>query len=95
MLAKPKELMDAMVQQSKITQTKEMVNFAIKTHRERNELDQQLWVAKQSGNETKQEANHVISRLAEISEKMQKQYIDSAKLNLVDAIKVFQARGMP
>lgn len=92
---KPKELMDAMVHQSKITQTKEMVDFAIKTHRERNELDQQLWVAKQGGNETKQEANHVISRLAQISEKMQKQYIDSAKLNLVDAIKVFQARGMP
>ena len=39
--------------------------------------------------------NHIISRLAEISDKMQKQYIDSAKLNSVDAIKVFQARGMP
>jgi hypothetical protein len=92
---KPKELFDAMTQQSKIVETKEMVNYAIKVHGERNELDQQLWVKKQSSTEIRQESNYVVSRLAEVTEKMHKAYTDQMKLNLVDALSVFQARGMP
>lgn len=93
--SKPKELMNAMMQQSKLVQTKDMVDYAIKTHVERNELDQQLWVAKQGSNEIRIESNLVVSRLAEVSEKMHRSITDNAKLNLVDAIKVFQARGSP
>jgi hypothetical protein len=89
---KPKELLNAIKQQSKLVETEKMVQFAIKTHKERNELDQQLWVAKQSGNETKNEANHVVNRLAEISEKMNKQHLDSAKRNIIEALNAFLFR---
>jgi len=90
--AKPKELLNAIRQQSKLVETGKMVQFAIKTHRERNELDQQLWVAKQSGNETKSEANHVVNRLAEISEKMHTQYLTAQKRNIIEALNVFLFR---
>ena len=92
---KPKEMLNAMRQQSKLVETEEMVKFAIKTHKERNTLDQQLWVAKQSGNETKNEANHVVNRLAEISEKMQKQHLKTAKRNIIEALNLFLFRKIP
>ena len=93
--AKPKELFHAMVQSSKLAETEKMVQFAIKTHRERNELDQQLWVAKQSGNETKNEANRVVNRLAEISEKMHNQQIQTSKRNIIEALNAFLFRKIP
>ena len=95
LMAKPKELMNAVLQQSKLVETEKMVQFAIKTHKERNELDQQLWVAKQSGNETKIEANHVVNRLAEISEKMHAQHVKAMKRNIIEALDLFLYRKIP
>ena len=68
--AAPLKTLQAVTQQSKFVQTRELVNYAMKTHRERNAIDQQLWVSKQSSNETKTEANNVMNRLAEVAERM-------------------------
>lgn len=90
--AAPLKTLQAVTQQSKFVQTRELVNYAMKIHRERNALDQQLWVSKQSSNETKTETNYVMNRLAEVAERMKKASLNTLKLNLIDALSVFQAR---
>lgn len=90
----PLKTLQAVTQQSKFVQTREMVAYAMKTHKERVLLDQQLWVSKQNSTEIKSEANYVVNRLAEISDRMKRSTLQGMKLNLLEAIGVFQQRGV-
>jgi len=92
---KPKEMLDAITQQSKFVATRDLAKQAQKAHEERNRLDQELWVQKQSGNETKTEANFVISRLAEIQDRMKRSFLEMMKINILEALKVFLFREIP
>ena len=58
--AKPKETFDAVTQQSKFIALKEMGRDTIKVHKERSELDRQLWVARQDGFEIRGDAERIM-----------------------------------
>ena len=45
--AKPKDFMDAVRQQSKFVELKEISKDALKQFKDRNSLDQQLWITAQ------------------------------------------------
>lgn len=92
--AKPLDTFNAMTQQSKFVATRELVQYAMKTHKERNKLDQELWVQKQNSTGIQLEANLVVNRLADIADRMKSAFIETMKLNLVDAIGAFQQRGI-
>jgi hypothetical protein len=84
--ARPEAYYQAVYHQSRLAVYRGITQDALKAHKERVEMDQVLWVQRQSGNETKIQSEAVLNRLADIRQRMKDHNIDSTKRNLIDAI---------
>ena len=88
-IAKPAEFYQAMKHQSKIVGIKEMSKSTFKAHKERSEMDQQIWIQKQSGTEVRLEAESVLNKLADIQQRLKDKAVENSKLNLYEALDAF------
>jgi len=84
--ARPESYYQAIYHQSRLAVYRGISQDALKAHKERVEMDQVLWVQRQSGNETKIQSEAVLNRLADIRQRMKDHTIDSLKRNLIDAL---------
>ena len=88
-IAKPAEFYQAIKHQSKIINIKEISKSTFKAHKERSEMDQQIWIQKQSGTEVRLEAESVLNRLADIQQRLKDKAIENSKINLYEALDAF------
>lgn len=89
--ARPLETFNAITQQSKFIGIKNDSQMAFKAHRESVEIDRQRWINKQGGGEVKVDLEKTLNRLAEVAEKIKNSSTETAKLNMIEALKAFQA----
>lgn len=87
--AKPLETYNAMTQASKITLYKDMSVAVRKVHREGVVLERNLWVARMSDSETRYDVERTVTKLADISLRLQQALVNNVKANLVGAIDGF------
>jgi hypothetical protein len=92
--AKPKEAYDAITHQSRLVDMKAQGETVIQIHKERSAFDQQLWVNRQDGQENVYEYESLLSRLAQVAERLSKASVSNARENLVDGLKGFFARSI-
>lgn len=94
-MAQPKAYTDAIIHQSKVVEYKAISKQVLKEHKDRNALDQGLWLARQQGSEVRIEAERVISKLADIQSRLKEKSLETAKVNLFEAIHLFGYRKIP
>jgi hypothetical protein len=94
-MAQPKEYTDAITHQSRAVEFKAISKKVLKEHKDRNALDQGLWLARQQGSETRIEAERVITKLADIQDRLKAKSLETAKVNLYEAINLFGYRKIP
>lgn len=91
--ALPKDMLDAVTQQSKFIAIKEGSDQALKFHKESQQIEREMWVERLKESGKRGELESMISRIARISEKLQRSKVDSLRLNIVDSLKAFLASG--
>lgn len=94
LLAKPKELMNAVMMKSRWIDMKEKSEEALAVHKEVVRMDQKIWVARHEGSEVKFDADRVFNKLMEISERLKSSNVENLRLNIIDALKGFLARNI-
>lgn len=88
-MALPKEMLDAITQQSKFVAIKDGSEQALKLHKESQKVEREMWVERLKETGKKSELESMISRIARISEKLQKSKVESMRLNIIDSLKAF------
>eukprot|EP01034_Spumella_vulgaris_P023559 gene23560-29787_t len=92
--AKPKEMFNAITHQSRLVDIKDQSVTAAKLHRERTALDQDIWLERLKENGKNADLESVVSRLVEISERLQRSGVDTMRLNIIDSMKGFLKSGL-
>lgn len=87
--AKPKEMLNALTQQSKLILMEDQSKHVVKVHRESLALERELWLQKQGTTEVKLEVERTLNKLADISERLKASHYENSRLSIIEALKAY------
>ena len=85
----PLDIYDSIVGKSKMFHIQEQETVAMQQHNDRKETERMMWIARQEKSGVKEELNATLSRLAEISGRLQNALSGGLKSNLNEALNAF------
>ena len=85
----PMDIYDTIVSKSKVFHIEEHEAAAMKEHSDRVQTESLMWVARQEKAGVKEELNATLSRLAEISGRLQQAFSGGLKSSIVEALNAF------
>ena len=91
--ANPKEIMNAITHKSKLVTYRTDSETALQLHKDSNKMEREIWLERLQENGTRSDLESVISRITQISERLQRSKVDSMRLNIVDSLKAFLVSG--
>lgn len=92
---KPHEMLNAIAHKSKVVSFGVMKDEALKVHKQRGEIDTSIWLRKQEDSTAQSDSERVLSKLAEVGQRLKQSQTESMKLNLQDSIGAFIHKKVP
>ena len=90
----PQEVFRAISHKSRLVTIRQQSDVADGLHKERNQIEQKIWVARQGEASKKEDLDRIVSRITSISERLQKSKVSDLRLNIIDSLKGFFASGL-
>jgi len=90
----PQEVFNAISHKSRLVTIRQQSDAADALHKERNQIEQQIWVTRQGEASKSEDLDRIVSRITSISERLQNSKVADLRLNIVDSLKGFFASGL-
>ncbi len=92
--AKPLEALQAITHKSRLVNMRHESEIATKLHKEANNIEQDMWITRIDEASKKADLERIISRIADISTRLQRSNVDTYRQNIIDSLRGFLASGL-
>jgi hypothetical protein len=92
--AKPLETFQAITHKSRLVGMRQQSEDALKLHKDVNTIEQEMWITRIDESSKKADLERIISRISDISSRLQRANVDTFRKNIIDSLRGFLASGM-
>lgn len=92
--AKPLETFQAITHKSRLVTMRHESEMATKLHKDANSIEQEMWITRIDEASKKADLERIISRITDISGRLQRSNVDTFRKNIIDSLRGFLASGL-
>jgi hypothetical protein len=92
--AKPLEAFQAITHKSRLVSMRHESETAIRLHKDVNSIEQDMWITRIDESSKKADLERIISRITDISARLQRSNIDTFRKNIIDSLHGFLASSL-